>query len=193
MLKLKTATPSLAALEQSVADAKAKLDQSLAAHRAARIDLEIAKSDVAEAETPENMLAFTTTRTASQATSQDVANSKTALAESEKALALAQTMPQRQASAKRIDEAVAVLKKAHPAVRLALASMCEALGVASFPEAAGSQAGGLFSHWMHSANAAAVGGDLEKFIGELEAYRNGILDGTKPASLGATLQQQRAA
>jgi hypothetical protein len=44
---------------------------------------------------------------------------------------------------------------------------------------------------MHNANQAAVGGDLEKFISELEAYRNGVLDGTKPATLAATLHDQR--
>ena len=85
------------------------------------------------------------------------------------------------------------LKGVGRSVRLALAQMCEAPGVASFPEiAAGSQSGGLFSHWMHSANEAAVGGDIEKFITELEAYRGGVLDGSKPAKLGATLVEQRS-
>jgi hypothetical protein len=192
MLTLKS-KPTIDQLETAVSDRTRELAEARAAYREVRLVFEDAKTRYLESETPPRKLEYDASLTACNAASASIDAATMALEDATRALDIAQTGPQRQASAKRIDDAVAALRKAHPAVRLALASMCEALGAASFQEIAGvSQAGGLFSSWMHRANEAAVGGDLEKFIAELEAYRDGVLDGSKPATLAPTLHEQRS-
>ena len=189
---LKKSTP-IADLEASVADAKANLDRVRAAFRGARLDFEDAKALVAGSKSLDNLAAHRLALEDVQAASEAVALANDNVKAAEQALDLARTMPMRQATAKLPEAAADAIVKAMPALRLALAQMIEALDAASFAEIAGaSTPGTLFASMIHNANAAATGGDAENFIEELRAYSRGILDGSKPATLQATLAEQRA-
>jgi hypothetical protein len=190
MLSIKSKTAP--DLEQTLADRRADLDRARADYRECRLCFEDAKNLLAGSETPENVAAHRVAMEDVQSAAVAVNVATEGVKASERVLDLSRTMPVRHASAKRIDEAVSALKKAPPALRLSLASMCEALVGASFQEVAAVwQAGGMFSSWMHRANDAGCSGDLERFIAELEVYRDAIISGEKPATLASTLHEQR--
>ena len=101
-------------------------------------------------------------------------------------------MPVRRETAKLPIAASAALEKSLPALRLRTAQTVAALDQASFAEIAGvSRAATLFAQMVHNANPAVAGGDAELFCEELKAYAQGVLDGTRPATLGPTFAEQR--
>jgi hypothetical protein len=115
MLSLKSKQPTLADLEQAVTDRTRELAEARAAYRSARLAFEDSKARLAEREDQGRQADYDGALVAVHAVSAEIDIATRAVAEAERVLDLAQTMPQRQASAKRIDEAVAALRKAHPA------------------------------------------------------------------------------
>lgn len=197
MLTLKSKT-TLATLESALADRRADLDQATAAHKAEvarRDDLanQIAHavldraSNVADIE-----LKLNASESKLRAYSLALDRGINAVTDAERAVTAERERDTRAATAKRPRAAADALERSLAPLRLAVAQAIEALDQASFPEVtAASVAPATFARQVHNLNEALVGGDAETFVALLRDYAQGVLDGSRPATLGPTLAEQR--
>jgi hypothetical protein len=193
-----TFKPKTESLEKALAARRADLDQVKAAHKAEvarRDDLanQIAHAVLDQAANVADVeVKLNASESKLRAYSLAMDRGHNAVLEAERAATAERERDIRAATATRPRKAADALERSLAPLRLALAQIVEALDHGSFPEiTAASMAPATFARQVHNLNEALAGGDAESFVALLRDYAQGVVDGSRPARLGATLAEQR--